>query len=126
MDLEDPDCVDASDNLEDGGFGGATTCNDGIDNDADGLIDAADFGCESASDADEADPMTECNDGLDNDGDGWSDLDDPGCPTPLTELETGGYNSAYDCNDSVDNDGTGGADSHDPQCTDGYDNSESR
>jgi hypothetical protein len=46
-------------------------CTDGIDNDGDGLIDAADPGCANGSHV-EAPP---CNDGIDNDGDGKIDFD---------------------------------------------------
>jgi lysophospholipase L1-like esterase len=51
-------------------------CDDGIDNDGDGLIDLADPGCKDAS-AGREDPQ--CNDGIDNDGDAAIDLDDPQC-----------------------------------------------
>ncbi len=48
-------------------------CVDGIDNDADGLIDRADT-------RDCPTPTGEiCNDGIDNDGDGYVDGDDPDC-----------------------------------------------
>ena len=50
-------------------------CGDEWDNDGDGLVDAADPGCESSMDPDEADPdePAECADGVDNDGDGATD-----------------------------------------------------
>jgi glucose/arabinose dehydrogenase len=52
-------------------------CDDGLDNDGDGLIDlGADLGCRTSSSAKE-DP--ECDDGLDNDGDGEVDALDPEC-----------------------------------------------
>lgn len=57
-------------------------CRDGLDNDADGRLDAADPGCEEADDVDETnpDPLPECGDGVDNDGDGRIDHpDDPEC-----------------------------------------------
>jgi hypothetical protein len=58
-------------------------CNDGIDNDGDGLIDfPADPGCTDANDDDEfnAPPVAQCADGIDNDGDGLIDFPaDPGC-----------------------------------------------
>jgi len=79
-------------------------CDDGLDNDGDGLIDyPADPGCSSTSDDDETDPLpTECNDGVDNDGDGLIDFGvDPGCaswedddetdPTGPTELFFDGF-----------------------------------
>lgn len=63
-------------------------CNDGIDNDADGLIDFPnDPGCTEASDDDETDPQ--CVDGIDNDGDGLTDFpDDPGCDDANDNDET--------------------------------------
>ena len=47
-------------------------CNDGADNDGDGLIDAQDPGYENSADEDERDPSVpnECADGRDNDLDG--------------------------------------------------------
>ncbi len=54
-----------------------TECNDGLDNDGDGLVDfGEDPGCAFSSDSPE-DPM--CNDGRDNDGDGAIDLLDSDC-----------------------------------------------
>jgi len=57
-------------------------CNDGVDNDTDGLIDfPADVGCSSATDADE---RHQCVDGIDNDGDTFIDGPaDPGCTVPF-------------------------------------------
>jgi hypothetical protein len=58
-------------------------CEDGQDNDGDGLTDlSSDPGCSSASDNDETDSQTptQCSDGLDNDQDGNIDFpNDPGC-----------------------------------------------
>ncbi|MEZ4466408.1 MAG: hypothetical protein R3F43_18625 [bacterium] len=54
-------------------------CSDGADNDADGVIDAEDPGCEGPDDDDETDPPRLCGDGIDNDGDGFIDILDPGC-----------------------------------------------
>jgi hypothetical protein len=58
-------------------------CDDGIDNDSDGLIDfSSDPGCLDAADTDEQDPPPPpaCSDGLDNDSDGLIDFSsDPGC-----------------------------------------------
>ncbi len=57
-------------------------CNDGIDNDGDGLIDfPVDPGCDNANDNDETDAQfSQCSDGIDNDGDGLIDFPaDPGC-----------------------------------------------
>lgn len=58
------------------------SCNDGRDNDGDGLIDYPDDpGCDSAGDEDEYNaPPPACADNEDNDGDGLTDYpDDPGC-----------------------------------------------
>ncbi|MBP6926369.1 MAG: DUF11 domain-containing protein [Candidatus Pacebacteria bacterium] len=59
-------------------------CNDGADNDNDGLTDfPSDPGCSSANDTNETNvaPVTyACNDGADNDNDGLTDFpSDPGC-----------------------------------------------
>jgi hypothetical protein len=60
-------------------------CDDGVDNDADGLIDSAeDPGCLAFWWPAE-DPA--CSDGLDNDGDGLADLDDLGCFAPWDASE---------------------------------------
>jgi hypothetical protein len=101
-------------------------CNDGTDNDGDGLIDLADPDCletncidgvdnneNGQTDCDDANCqviwpacflVTEiCDDGIDNDGDGLIDLDDPDC------LET-------DCDDGIDNNGDGLVDCDDANC----------
>jgi hypothetical protein len=61
-------------------------CNDGLDNDGDGVADyPTDPGCSSPSDPDETDECPgpncpACSDGQDNDGDGLIDYpEDPGC-----------------------------------------------
>jgi hypothetical protein len=59
----------------------AGSCNDGIDNDADGLTDGADPDCEEPT-------IPACADGRDNDGDGLVDLADPGCSSPDDDDET--------------------------------------
>jgi cysteine-rich repeat protein len=89
-----------------------SVCNDGEDNDADGLTDyLSDPGCISPIDASE---MPECSDGLDNDGDGLTDMPaDPGCenlddPGELTVV--------YACDDGLDNDEDGLVDLDDPGC----------
>ncbi|MHC4414322.1 MAG: hypothetical protein ACYS0G_03460 [Planctomycetota bacterium] len=65
--LFDEDPIDGSDNDGDGDEGGfgAGTCNDGIDNDADGFIDCADGDCVASCDEDDPD----------DDGDGQTDED---------------------------------------------------
>lgn len=59
-------------------------CNDGIDNDGDGLIDLGDDGCVVAS-AHIENP--ECSDGYDNDGDGAIDTGDPDCTSAASNRE---------------------------------------
>jgi len=56
-------------------------CDDGVDNDGDGLVDyPEDPGCTSDIDPSENDPARICDDGIDNDGDGATDYPaDPGC-----------------------------------------------
>ena len=52
---------------------GDPECRDGLDNDGDGLIDMADFGCSNPDDTREF-PNPRCSDGIDNDGDTFTDL----------------------------------------------------
>jgi cytochrome c peroxidase len=54
-------------------------CNDGIDNDGDGLSDAQDPGCFSPGDTSELAWDLACDDGIDNDGDGLVDSADADC-----------------------------------------------
>lgn len=56
-----------------GGGGGGGQCTDGIDNDGDGRIDAADSGC---ADGGSESPNPECSDGIDNNGNGLTDTAD--------------------------------------------------
>jgi CSLREA domain-containing protein len=91
-----------------GAYEFAPACNDGIDNDGDGLVDyPADPGCSSALDDSEKSPLLPCDDGIDNDGDGLVDYrvdgtGDPGCFSPgVGSIE----NPA--CQDGKDNDGDG-------------------
>ncbi|MBW2697523.1 MAG: trypsin-like peptidase domain-containing protein [Deltaproteobacteria bacterium] len=64
-------------------------CNDGLDDDGDGLIDYPDDpGCSDANDMWERAPELICDDGVDNDGDGLVDHpDDPQCISPLYHTE---------------------------------------
>jgi DNA-binding beta-propeller fold protein YncE/mono/diheme cytochrome c family protein len=59
-------------------------CNDGIDNDGDGLIDLADPGCRN-SEWNIENPQ--CNDGVNNDADGLVDLADPHCTAAWVKSE---------------------------------------
>ena len=57
-----------------------TQCNDGVDNDDDGVIDAEDEGCaESGGRAENGIRVSYCLDGIDNDRDGYIDGGDGGC-----------------------------------------------
>ncbi len=77
-------------------------CNNGVDDDGDGLTDDLDPGCEfNGGNAETPDPVA-CNDGVDNDGDGTVDAEDFGCETDKDEDETDPVTA---CNDGVDNDG---------------------
>ena len=115
---------------------GQPACDDGIDEDGDGLVDhPEDPGCTSATDDDERDPNLVCDDGLDNDGDGFTDYgQDFGCASP-----DGGSEVDFppECGDGVDNDEDGDVDFPDDtgcwsgndttefpalQCQDGIDN----
>lgn len=115
-------------------------CQDGLDNDGDGVADRDDPGCTVAADNDEADPIictdepeTEgaepvdgciaqselpgCANGLDDDGDGDVDLDDAGCRdrSDWTE-DSDSLNLAeadgnpFPCDNDLDDDGDGLAD----------------
>jgi uncharacterized repeat protein (TIGR01451 family) len=104
------------------GLGGVAACNDGLDNDGDGLTDFPDDpGCLSALDLDEAD-TPQCADGIDNDMDGDIDFpDDTSCSSFADNDESG----PPACNDGVDNDGDGQIDfPDDPGCQDAADVSE--
>jgi len=98
---------------------GFPECDDGVDNDGDGLADGDDPGCESAADLFEQIDLLVCDDGVDNDGDGAADAADPGCAGPWWPTE------APACDDGVDNDGDGGIDfGGDPDCASASQNSE--
>jgi hypothetical protein len=82
----------------------ASDCQDGIDNDGDGLVDrAGDPGCATPDDLSE---RAECEDGFDNDGDGATDHagTDAGCASATAAVEDPA------CDDGRDNDGDGSLD----------------
>ncbi len=95
-------------------------CEDGEDNDGDGLTDGDDPGCGATGDQVESGP---CEDWVDNDGDSWIDAADPGCADG-----SGGTSEELEwdaeCNNGADDDGDGFTDGADPDCEDGYDTSE--
>jgi PKD repeat protein len=110
-------------------------CDDGNDNDGDGLIDyPRDPDCTSPTDNSEYNitpppqpPRYQCNDTIDNDGDGLIDYPtDPGCSSPADDDEYNAPAQHYTCSDSLDNDGDGLIDyPADPGCSSPYDNDES-
>lgn len=105
-------------------FSSSDDCNDGADNDGDGLIDSMDPGCTLNGDKEAPDPiLTACNDGVDNDADGLIDTQDPGCTDSLDEDE---YNEPIAaCSDGIDNDSDGLVDfPNDPGCTVSFKDSE--
>ena len=98
-----------------------TQCNDGLDNDGDGVTDLADPGCENERDNDESDGTTQCQDTIDNDGDGLTDMLDPGCENPQDDDESDGTTQ---CQDGLDNDNDGLVDLADPGCENPLDDNE--
>ena len=107
-------------------------CADGLDNDEDGLADAADPDCADARDDDEASPAEAaatgaCGNGADDDGDGLVDAADPGCVDATDDSESedapvegeGGDALAawtLTCDNGLDDDDDGLADEDDPDC----------
>ena len=88
--------------------GHIAACDDGMDNDADGLVDTADPGCHSDGNAsngatyvrsldDESATVSgppalpQCMNGTDDDGDGLADSADPGCHTDGDATNMGSY-----------------------------------
>ena len=84
------------------------TCSDGIDNDHDSFIDAADSGCQPGESS-----SAECTDGIDNDGDTYIDANDYDCWAVLGLSQE---NTAATCSDGVDNDGDNYVDTQDFDC----------
>ncbi len=90
-------------------------CDDGVDNDGDGLVDGADPACIAGNDRENQDPPAQCADGIDNDADGDVDSDDAGCTDPNDNDEYDG--TGAQCMDGLDNDGDGKTDyPNDPGC----------
>ncbi|MCH7591326.1 MAG: hypothetical protein IH989_00910 [Planctomycetes bacterium] len=85
----------------------AEVCDDGMDNDGDGLIDCLDPDCEGANNCFEI----ICMNGVDDDNDGIVDCDDPDCAEALNCHES-------DCTNGIDDDGNGFTDCDDDQCAD--------
>jgi hypothetical protein len=100
-------------NLSEDGAGPGT-CNDGIDNSADGF-DAADPDCMAGGPMleDGSTSPTSCTDFMDNGADGAGDLADPDCGVDPGNTEDGGPPGS--CTNGID-EGTDGADGADPDC----------
>ncbi len=96
-------------------------CDDGIDNDADGLIDCDDPDC--FADPDCQGETEDCTDGIDNDGDGLIDCDDPDCALdPSCGVIVGCEPSGgIDCGGTVTSTTLGAADNWQDYCDAGFD-----
>jgi hypothetical protein len=91
----DPGCASADDPSE---LNAEVQCDNGLDDDHDGVIDDVDPGCDGPSDTVE-DGI--CDNGLDDDHDRLADTADPGCAgrTDSSEL-----NPAVECDNGIDDD----------------------
>lgn len=91
----------------------ADDCDDCIDGDDDGWVDAADPDCAKDASGTETNKtsVATCNDGLDNNDDGKIDSEDPLCKNGLDGEST--------CDDDEDNDGDGWVDGLDSECLTG-------
>ncbi|MEZ4431313.1 MAG: hypothetical protein R3F65_02790 [bacterium] len=99
-------------------------CQNGEDDDRDGLTDLDDPGCDGPDDDDEVDPIrAACQNGVDDDGDGAIDGDDPGCDGPDDDDETDPAVPA--CQNGEDDDGDGAIDLEDRGCASARDDDES-
>jgi hypothetical protein len=97
-------------------------CQNGLDDDADGVIDLQDPGCSNAQDNNEADGTTQCQDAQDNDGDGATDFpNDFSCSSRTDNDET---NPKSQCQNGSDDDSDGLIDLADPGCSGAQDNNE--
>lgn len=88
--------------------GAFETCNNGVDDDGDGLADNADPHCFFTGTLENTPAV--CADGIDQDCDGLIDCADPDCAGVITE------NSAATCADGIDQDCDGLIDCADPDC----------
>jgi hypothetical protein len=82
-------------------------CDDGCDNDRDGLVDLADPGCANDPNRDSEFNVAQCRDGIDNNADGRIDFPgDPGCSSRNDPLEDT-QNPLPACANGVDDDADG-------------------
>ncbi len=101
-------------------------CDDGVDNDGNGLTDCADPACDMQSCGDGCTcknamkSESNCSDGMDNDGDGLKDCDDPDCLGlscgPGCACGADGGLTESVCNNDIDDDKDGLVDCADPDC----------
>lgn len=105
-------------------------CDDGLDNDEDGLTDCQDKDCEGIGccgrAADKEDQDEFCNDGCDNDGDGFIDCGDWSCSktasvTVCKAAEKTPEETPETCSDGIDNDWDGHFDCDDFSCAEAED-----
>jgi len=102
---------------------GGPACSDGVDNDGDRKIDAADPGCHSDNDANNPGSFVPSdNDETDRTTTGPRDDDEDEDTTPDDGDDGGG--GRPECSDRVDNDGDGAIDDRDPGCDSPSDDSE--
>lgn len=101
----------------------AAQCADGIDNDGDGLIDAADGGCHSDGNPNNSGSYNAADDdesggdsGTTGSGDTSNGSNGDGSSTTGSGDATGNGTNATQCADGADNDGDGRVDSADPGC----------
>jgi hypothetical protein len=93
----------------------APECNDGVDNDDDGVVDyPADPGCDDSADLSERSPFLPCDDGEDNDDDGFVDFVPDGDGDGIPDGDPGcGWPSSIEnpqCQDGINNDLQAGID----------------
>ena len=81
-----------------------TNCDNGIDDDGDGLIDCDDPDCLNSNSC----IVEICNNGIDDDGDGFVDCADAECQQITSCVEI--------CDNGIDDNGDGLVDGEDPQC----------
>ena len=79
-------------------------CNNGIDDDGDGVVDCADGDCFTSNEC----TIEICDNGIDDDGDGWIDCSDTECFNLSFCVEI--------CDNGIDDNGDGLIDDEDPQC----------